>query len=72
MNACSKKYGEVLFFSKNIYLFINIYIIPFKVIHLRYNTLVPAHFPILKSIFGIVLKSSSNAVLHRKSVVLMA
>ena len=46
-----------LFFSKNIYLFINIYIVPFKVIPLRCNILVPALFPTLKELFGIVLSS---------------
>ena len=58
--GCSK--NKVIFFSKNIYLFINIYIVLFKVIPLRYNTLVPALFPILEARFGIVLSSSSNAV----------
>ena len=50
------------FSQKNIYLFINIYIVPFKVIPLRYNTLVPVLLPILEALFGIVLSSSSDAV----------
>ena len=33
-------------FSKSIYLFINNYLVPFKVILFRYNTLIPAFFPI--------------------------
>ena len=45
-----QKKGDFLFFSKNIYLFININFVPFKVIPLRYNTLVPVLFPILEAL----------------------
>ena len=36
--------------KKNIYLFINNYLVPFKVTPIRYNTLMPAFFPILKTL----------------------
>ena len=37
-------------FKKQNYFFINIYVVPFKVIPLRYNTLMPTVFPILKEL----------------------
>ena len=39
-----------IIFSKNIYLFIKNYLVPLKVIPLRYNTLMPAFFPILEAL----------------------
>ncbi|KYN41414.1 hypothetical protein ALC56_04177 [Trachymyrmex septentrionalis] len=39
-----KKYREFCVFSKIIYLFMNIYFVPFKVIPIRYYTLVPTNF----------------------------
>ena len=57
-----KKIRWIFIFLKK-YLFIpNIYIVPFKVISLKYNTLVPVLFPILEALSGIVLSSSSDAV----------
>ena len=41
---------EFLFFSNNIYLVIDIYIFPFKVIAFRNYTLMPAIFPILEAL----------------------
>ena len=37
-----KEWSEFSFFSTNIYLFMNFYVVPFKVIPLGYNTFVPA------------------------------
>ena len=39
-----KKYREFCVFSKIIYLFMNIYFVPFKVIPIRYYALVPTFF----------------------------
>ena len=46
-------------FSKSIYLFINNYLVPFKGTSLRYNTLMPAFFPILKTLLFRIANSSS-------------
>ena len=45
-------------FSKNTYLLINIYVFPFNVIPVRYNTLVPALFPIIEALLIIILRYS--------------
>ena len=45
-----KKKDDFLFFSKNIYLFITIYFVAFKVIPLRCYTFVPALFPFLEAL----------------------
>ena len=45
---CDQKITVVSFFEK--YLFINNYLVPFKVTPLRYNTLIPAVFPILETL----------------------
>ena len=45
-------------FSKNTYLLINIYVVPIKVIPVRYNTLVPALFPIIEALLIIILRYS--------------
>ena len=45
-----KNYRSFKFFLQSIYLFINNYLVSFKVTHLRYNTLMPAFFPILKTL----------------------
>ena len=49
-----KKYREFCVFSKIIYLFMNIYFVPFKVIPIRYYTLVPTFFPILEALQKII------------------
>ena len=60
-----KKYREFCVFSKIIYLFVNIYFVPFKVIPIRY-ALVPTFFPILEALqkifFVIVFSFSFDAV----------
>jgi len=77
---CLRKYEvqkkvDFLFFSKNIYLFITIYFVPFKVIPLRYYTLVPALFPIFEALLicvfwlFIALSSSSDVVIFISSIV---
>ena len=40
----------------------NFYGVPFKVIPLGYNTLVPAFFPILEALLGMSLSSLSDSV----------
>ena len=49
-----KKYREFYIFSKSIYLFMNIYFVPFKVIPLGYNTFMPTFFPILEALKKII------------------
>ena len=46
---CDQKITVIFNFSKK-YLFINNYLVPFKVTPLRYNTLMPAFFPILETL----------------------
>ena len=53
--GCSKNKVTAVF-SKNTYLLINIYVVPFKVIPVRYNTLVPALFPIIEALLIIILR----------------
>ena len=60
---CSKRNGDFCVFSKNFYLFMNIYFVSFKVIPTRYYTLVPTFFSNRqKSIFVILFSSSFDAV----------
>ena len=62
-----KKCDEFLLFSKKC-IFIHQYLYcPLPSNPLRYNTPVPALFPILEALFGVVLRSSSNAVLSPQS-----
>ena len=53
-----KKLGDFVVLSKNTYLLISIYVFPFKVIPVRYNTLVPALFPIIEALLIIILRYS--------------
>ena len=46
---CNQKITVFSIYSKSIYLFINNYLVTFKVPPLRYNTLMPAFFPILET-----------------------
>ena len=45
-----KKWGEFCHKMRNLYLFIQINFIPFKVIPSRYNALMPTFFPIVKTL----------------------
>ena len=62
-----KKLRQLLFFSKNINSFINIYIVPFKVIPLRYNTLVPILEALLISTFWYSLELFQRCSLLNRS-----
>jgi len=63
-----KKYPEFSFFRKNIYLFVYINVVPFKVVPPRYNTLMPAFFPIFEALliftFWYVLERSQRFGLY--------
>ena len=53
--SCVQKYREFCVISNIIYLFMNIYFVPFKVIPTRYYTLMPTFSPILEAIQKIIL-----------------
>jgi len=65
-----KKYRKFCVFSKIIYLFMNIYFVPFKVIPIRYYTLVPT-FVIGLVIFHLSCKiferANSLSIYYRKN-----
>ena len=67
-----KKYREFYVFSKIIYLFMNTYFVPFKVIPIRYYTLVPRFFQSskhFKKLFFVILFSSSFDAVFISSIV---
>ena len=62
----AQKVTRILCFQKIIYLFMNSYFVPFKIIRVRYYELVPTFFSILealqKIIFVILFSFSFDAV----------
>ena len=69
-----KKYNELYVFSKIVYLFMNIYFVPFRVIPMRYCTLVPTFFPIFAALqklffYLVLLLFRSRPYLFNRSVV---
>ena len=51
----SENNGNFSFFEKNIYLFVYINVVAFKIVPIRYNALVPALLPILETLLKLDL-----------------
>ena len=56
--VCSENNGNLRFFEKNIYLFVYIFFVAFKIVPIRYYARVPALLPILKTLLKLDLSDS--------------